>query len=114
MPEAFSDSLFLPAMVLALKAWLVPKLLGMVLPEGVRPLLLNGFLSTLLLFALSAGGFLALYVWQGIPLERLLVPGWASNLVFFGRLALSSSIIWAPILLLSLSSLPRSWKKVVW
>ena len=45
-----SDGLFVPAAVLALLAWLVPKLLSMVMPEGVRPLLMIAFLSTVILF----------------------------------------------------------------
>jgi len=114
MGEAFSDTLFLPAMVLALCAWVVPKLVSLVLPEGVKPLLLNAFLSTLLLYLLSGLVFFALYVWQGAPLDRLLEDGWRVNLVFFGRLGLSAAIIWVPIMLLSVAGLPRTWKKAVW
>ncbi|MDO7631177.1 MAG: hypothetical protein MUQ84_09640, partial [Loktanella sp.] len=62
----FADSLFMPALVLALMAWFVPKLLARVMPEGVKPLLGIAFLSTVFLFALSAAFFVALYVWQGM------------------------------------------------
>ena len=114
MADAFSDGLFFPAMVLALLAWLVPKVLSMVLPEGVRPLMLNAFLSAIFLFVLSAGFFVVLYLWQGIPFAVLMEPGLAHNVVFFGKLGLIAAIIWAPIMILSVSALPRTWKKEVW
>lgn len=114
MPEAFADGLFLPAMVLALIAWVVPKLLSMVMPEGIRPLLLLAFLSSLILFALSAGFFFVLYLWRGIPLDETLAFGFAANIVFFGRLGLVAAIIWAPIMVLSVAAIPRTWKKEVW
>lgn len=114
MSDAFSDGLLLPAMALALLAWLVPKLVSIVLPEGVKPLMLNAFLSALFLYALSGGFFLLLYLWQGIPFARLMEPGWIANIVFFGRLGLSAAIIWAPIMVLSVAGLPRTWKKEVW
>lgn len=112
--ELFSDSLFLPALTLAVLGFLVPRVLARLLPEGVKPLLLNAFLSTILLFLLSAVFFLCLYVWQGASMERLAEPGLAANVVFFGQLALVSGIIWAPIMLLSVAGLPRKWVKETW
>ena len=112
--SAFSESLFLPAAVLACLAWVVPKLLSLALREGVKPLLFNAFLSALFLFALSAAFFVALYVWQGVPLGELMRPGLAYNVTFFGRLGLSAAIIWAPIMILSVANLPRHSKEVEW
>ena len=110
----FADSLFLPALVLAILAFAVPRLLARVLPEGVGPLLLNAFLSTVLLFALSAGFFFCLYLWQGVSVTRIMEPGLASSVVFFGKLGLSAAIIWLPIMILSVSVLPRKWVKETW
>ena len=112
MGSVFADSLLFPAMILGFLAWLVPKLLAMVLDEGVKPLMLNAFLSALFLFALSSGFFFCLYLWRDAPLEQLWSYGWAGNLVFFGRLGLSSALIWAPIMILSVAGLPRHWTRV--
>ena len=114
MTDLLSDSLFLPALILAVLGFLVPRILARVLPEGVKPLLLNAFLSTVLLFLISALFFLLLYVWQGVPLSELLGTGIAANIAFFGRLGLVAAIIWAPIMLLSVAGLPRKWVKETW
>lgn len=110
----FADSLFLPALVLAVLGFLIPRLLARILPEGVGPLLLNAFLSSLLLFMLAAGFFFCLYLWQGVSVAQLMEPGLAKNVVFFGRLGLSAAIIWLPILILSVAGLPRKWVKETW
>lgn len=109
-----SDSLLFPAFALAVLAFAVPRLLGLFLPEGVWPLLLNAFLSTVLLFVLSAGFFFCLYLWQGLDAAEVMAPGVAKTMVFFGRLGLSAAIIWAPIMVLSVAGLPRKWTKETW
>tara|TARA_R110002051_G_scaffold183061_1_gene252671 strand:- start:11677 stop:12018 length:342 start_codon:yes stop_codon:yes gene_type:complete len=109
-----SDSLLLPAASLAMLAWLVPKLLSMVMPEGVKPLLLITFLSTVILFAISAGFFVVLYVWQGITWAQLADFGMVANVVFYGKLGLIAGLIWAPIMVLSVANLPRGWVKAIW
>ncbi len=114
MSDLLSDGLFLPALVLALTAFAVPRLLAMLLPEGVVPLFLNAFLSTVLLFVLSGVFFFCLYLWQGLNVSDLLAPGFMTNMVFFGRLGLSAAIIWAPIMILSVAGLPRKWVKETW
>ena len=114
MDALFSDALFLPALVLALLAFVVPRLLGRMLPEGVTPLMLNALLSTLLLFALSAGFFFCLYLWQGLSMAEVLEPGIATTILLFGRLGLVAAIIWAPIMILSVAGLPRKWVKETW
>lgn len=110
----FSDSLFIPALTLALLAWLVPKLLSMVLPEGIKALLLNAFLSTVVLFALSAGFFVALYFWQGMTWAQFAKYGFAANMLFYGKLGLIAGLIWGPIMVLSVANLPRGWVREVW
>ncbi|WP_108815563.1 hypothetical protein [Loktanella sp. Alg231-35] len=114
MGELISDSLFLPALVLAVLGFVVPRAWAKLLPEGVKPLLMNAFLSTVVLFSLSAIFFFCLYLWQGLPMAELMEPGVAANAVFFGRLGLIAAIIWAPILLLSVAGLPRKWVKETW
>jgi hypothetical protein len=114
MPDLFSDSLFFPALVLAVLGFVVPRLLALVLPEGVKPLLINAFSSTVLLLVLSTGFFVCLYIWQGFPMAELMEAGLSANLQFFGRLGLIAALIWAPIMLLSVAGLPRKWVKETW
>ncbi len=114
MSDLLSDALLLPAIVIAALGYLVPRLLARALPEGVKPLLLNTFLSTILLFAISAMFFVCLYLWQGVSLSELNASGLSVSVVFFGRLGLASAIIWAPIMLLSVAGLPRKWVKETW
>ena len=114
MSDFFAQGLFAPALVLALLAWLVPKLLSFVLPEGVKPLLVNAFLSTIILGCLSGAFFVFLYLYQGLSVEVIAAFGVIENVSFFGRLALISAIIWAPIMILSVANLPRHWVKETW
>jgi hypothetical protein len=110
----FSDGLVFPAAVLALLGWLVPRLLSRVFPEGVRPLLILAFISTLVMFLFGMGFFLALYIWQGAPISTLFEAGWTSGLLHFGRLGLISALLWGPILILSVAGLPKHWIKETW
>ena len=114
MGDLIADSLFFPALLMAAMAFVVPRLLARVLPEGVMPLMFNAFISSALLFVLAACFFVALYIWQGMPLAEIMAPGWAKNLAFFGRLGLMSAIIWGPIMLLSVAALPRRWVNKTW
>ncbi len=109
-----SDGLFLPAIIIAFLAWLVPKLLSAVLPEGVKPLVLNAAVSTFALFTLSTVFFVLLYIWQGVNWSAIADYGMAANVLFFGKLGLISAIIWAPIMVLTLANLPRYWVTKVW
>lgn len=114
MGDFFADSLLVPAFVLALLALAIPQLLARTLPEGVAPLMLNAFMSTLVLFLLSGGFFFVLYLVQGLSVAQILEPGIIGSVTFFGRLGLIASILWAPILLLSVASLPRKWVTKTW
>lgn len=109
-----SNTLLLPAVILAALGFVVPRIFARVLPEGVWPLLLNGFLSTLTMFVMSTVFFFCLYLWQGAPLADLLDTGIMANVVFFGKLGISAAIIWAPILVLSVAGLPRKWVNETW
>ncbi len=109
-----SDSLFIPAVTLAMQAWMVPKLLSFVMPEGVKPLMLIALLSTVILFVISAGFFVALYIWQGMTWAQFAHFGLAANVVFYGKLGMVAAMIWGPIMVLSVANLPRGWVSKVW
>ena len=59
MSGLFTDGLVIPAAVLALLGWLVPRMLSLVFPEGVKPLFILSFVATLIMFVLGMGFFLA-------------------------------------------------------
>jgi hydrogenase-4 membrane subunit HyfE len=109
-----ADGLFLPALILAILGFAVPRLLARVLPEGVPALMANAVLSTMVMCILSAVFFFCLYVWQGVPVRELLDQGIGHNVVSFGGLGLIAGIIWAPIMLLSVAGLPRKWVHKTW
>lgn len=110
----FSDGLVFPAAFLALLGWLVPRLLSRVFAEGVTPLLILTFVSTLIMLVLGMGFFLALYIWQGAPIDTLFEAGVVAGLLHFGRLGLISALLWAPIMILSVAGLPKHWIKETW
>ena len=114
MEGLLSDGLILPSVVLVLAAFGVPRILARVLPEGVVPLLVNAFVSTVLLFVLSALLFVWLYLGQELDIATLTAQGLTRNIVFFGRLGIAAAIIWAPVMILSLSGLPRKWVNATW
>lgn len=114
MDALLSEGLVLPALLLGVVGYLVPRLLARLLPEGVVPLLVNGLFSTLLCWVLASGFFYLLYLWQGAPLVKIGLPDLAAIAQFFGRLGLASALIWAPVMLLSLSGLPRKWEHETW
>lgn len=110
----FSDGLVFPAALLALLGWLVPRLLSRLLPEGVKPLMVLAFISTLIMLVLGMVFFLTLYIWQGAPIDTLFEAGILVSLVHFGRLGLISTLIWGPIMILSVAGLPKHWIKETW
>jgi len=114
MAEAFGNSLLFPALFLALMGWLVPKLLSTVMAEGVKPLVLLSVLSAVTMLVITSGLFLLLYVIQGASLTLLTVGGFADTLLFLIKLSVSAGIIWAPIMVLSIAGLPRTWTSVEW
>ena len=109
-----SDGLVIPALLLALLGWLVPRLLSRVFPEGVRPLLLLAGVSAMVMLLLGMGFFAALYVWQGVPRDVLLEAGWPALVAHFLWLGTMSALLWGPILVLSVAGLPRTWTRATW
>jgi hypothetical protein len=114
MGSIMSDGLVLPAVLLALLAYVVPRLIARLLPEGLPALLANAVLSALVMCILSAVFFFGLYVWQGVPARDLLAHGMRQTLVTFGGLGVMAAIIWAPIMVLSVAGLPRKWVHKTW
>ena len=114
MGNMISDGLFAPTLILALMAFVVPRVIARVLPEGVPTLMANAVLSALAMCILSAVFFFGLYVWQGVPASELLANGLRQNMVSFGGLGVIAGIIWAPIMVLSVAGLPRKWVHKTW
>ena len=114
MIRDFSSGLVLPALVLAVLGWVVPRLLTRVWPEGVWPLLGLALVATLLLTVLATGLFVLLYLGQGVPLAALLDVGVMGGWPHFLRLGLASALVWAPIMVLSIAGLPKHWKHETW
>ncbi len=106
--------LVIPALFLGFLGWLIPRLLSLVFAEGVRPLIGLTVTSALLLYLIGAGVFLGLYLYQGIGLRTLLLPGLGPTLLHFARLGLAAALIWGPIMLLSVAGLPRHWVHKTW
>jgi len=114
MGDAIANGLLIPALGLALFGWLVPRGLSLIFPEGVRPLLVLGFVSTLVMVVLSAAMFVGLYLVQGLTLSELFVDGFAAGMSYFGQLGLLSALLWGPILIVSVAGLPRTWVDETW
>lgn len=109
-----SLDLILPALVLALMGWVIPRLLFHVFPEGVRPLVLLAVTAIGLMMLCGMAFFGVLYVAQGITWESLMREGWGALIAHFAKLGAISSLLWGPMLLLSVANLPRRWVREVW
>ncbi|MBI1417641.1 MAG: hypothetical protein GC146_10505 [Limimaricola sp.] len=112
--HAFASGLILPVICIVALGWIVPRLLALVMPEGVRPLIALGLLAALILMMLSSGAFLLLYLMRGVPLAALFADGLWPGTRHFLHLGLLSVLFWGPIMLLSVAGLPKTWTKVTW
>jgi hypothetical protein len=112
--DAFTSGLILPAICLAALGWAVPRLLALIFPEGVGPLMVLAFVATLIMFGLGMAFFMLLYLWQGVPFAMLFEGGIAGGIGHFARLGLISALLWAPIMILSVAGLPKNWVEKVW
>ena len=105
--ETMIQDVVLPLAFLATAAWVIPLLLFKILPEGVIWLILIGAISTIALVGISASGFYILYGRAGdVVLDT---APW-----HFAVLSARAALVWAPVMVLSLSSIPRRWKRAVW
>ena len=106
--------LLFPALGLMLLAFLVTRGVEALVPESVAGLALMALLSTLLCWALASAGFALLYVQKDARVLTLLGDAPTASIGHFLRLGGSAALIWAPILLLTVSTAPRRWKTSVW
>lgn len=107
-------SLALPALLLVASSILVPRLLERLVPESLAGLTLLGLLSALALWLLSAAGFALLYRMQGPGMVALLGARPLAGFGHFLGLGAKASLIWAPVLVLTVSTAPRRWRDAVW
>ena len=104
----------IPVAALVLVAIYLPRLLARVTPESLAGLIVNGALSAVALTMLAAAYFLWSYARQDTRLLDLIGFAPGETLGHFLRLGLGSALIWGPVLVLSVSTLPRRWKENVW
>ncbi|MEM8850270.1 MAG: hypothetical protein AAGE03_09575 [Pseudomonadota bacterium] len=96
-----------PLALLATAAWLLPWALGKLLPRSLWSLVVNGLISAAILTIAGIGLFAWLYgptagiVWQAAPGHFLI-------------LSARATLLWGPILVLSLANLPRRWPPAAW
>lgn len=114
MADSFGIGLLFPVLFLTLVAWLVPKFLSMVMPEGVKPLILLAVFATVIMVVITSLVFVGLYLIQGASLATFIEPGFADTTLFLLKLSMSAALIWAPIMVLSIAGLPRTWTTVEW
>lgn len=114
MLSDFGLGLIIPTAFLALVAWYVPVWLRWRMAEGVGPLMRLSVLSALIVWALGAAVFLGLYLVQGADLATLTSAGVAAAVWYFLRLSISAGLIWAPIMVLSIAGLPKTWVHETW
>ena len=107
-------ALLIPLVLLVATAILLPRVILRWLPETLAGLILNGTISALVLTALASGWLFLSYLWRDSHLLYLfgLAPG--GTLLYFLRLGLMSALIWAPVLVLALATLPKRWKHATW
>lgn len=114
MADSFASGLIVPVVFLTLMAWLVPKFLSMVMPEGVKPLMLLSVIAAAIMIVITSLVFVGLYVLQGASLAIFTEPGIGETLLFLTKLSMSAAIIWGPVMVLSVAGLPRTWTTVEW
>ena len=114
MADSFGTGLLFPVLFLTLVAWLVPKFLSMVMPEGVKPLIVLSVIAALLMVVITGVLFIGLYLVQGATISSLFAPGVGSTVLFLLKLSMSAALIWGPIMVLSIAGLPRTWTTVEW
>ncbi|WP_425097591.1 hypothetical protein [Tropicibacter sp. S64] len=105
-------SLAIPAALLMLAAMLAVRVFERVLPESIPGLGLNAALSALCLWALATVLFALLYHWRGAPLSAMF--GASDSWRHLAGIGLKSGLIWGPMIVLTLSTVPRRWKHAVW
>jgi len=106
--------LLLPVAVLVAAAILVPRGLERMVPETLGGLVLNGAVSALVLILLSAGYFFLAYLWRSTALLDLIGIAPGQTLGHFLRLGFGAGLIWAPVVVLAVSTAPKRWREAEW
>ena len=103
-----------PVVVLILLAWLLPTCLHWLIGEGVVKLfVITAIAATVLWIGTGAYIWSSDFGWRGLGGVLATADLGAVSWYVFVQGA-RASIIWAPVLVLSVSSLPRRWKEAVW
>lgn len=106
--------LVLPLFALAIVTVLVTRAVEAVMPESVGGIAATAVLSALLCWALAAAGFAGLYALEDPRVLTLLGQTPQAGLRHFVWLGAQAALVWAPILLLVVTTAPRRWKTATW
>ena len=110
MLSDFGLGLIIPAAILVLLGWFVPKWLGSRYANNLPKLIAVALVATFLMFLLAGALFAALYVGQGAPVSALAELG----VGYFLALGRNSALIWGPLMILSLIGLDRRSRPELW
>lgn len=105
-------SLALPTLLLMAAAVLVTRGFETLLPESIPGMAACAVLSAAALWMVSGAGFALLYLWQDAPLAGLL--GDSRGIAHMATLGAKASLIWGPIVLLTVITAPQRWKTARW
>ncbi|ASP19564.1 hypothetical protein ANTHELSMS3_00847 [Antarctobacter heliothermus] len=114
MTGAMIADLLLPSLGLMLLAFVVTRGVEMLVPETVLGLAVMALVSAMLCWVLASAGFAVLYGVQDGRILALLGQTPSTSAGHFLRLGAKAALLWAPILLLTVSTAPRRWKTAVW
>lgn len=109
-----TTGLLIPALALMAAAFGLPHLLLRAMPESGRGLVLNGAVCAVVMVGLAAGYFLWAYAQAAPAVLKVFGERPGASLGYFLRLGAQSAVIWGPVLVLTVSYLPRRWREAVW
>ncbi|MGR3321376.1 MAG: hypothetical protein ACU0DK_05535 [Pseudooceanicola sp.] len=104
----------LPVLVLGAIAVAVPVLLERIVPETVAGLILNGAVSASVMTLVSALYFLWSYTRGDSRIAEMLSLAPGASALHFLKLGIGAGLIWAPVVVLTVSTAPRRWKENTW
>ena len=111
MGQIVTTEILIPAIIMAVLGWMVPQRLARVMPEGVKALCALAVIAFVLLWIMSGVIFGGLYASRGADFETM----WSlAGMVVLARSGLMASIIWLPLMIVSVANLPRKWVKETW